>query len=324
MNNSFVWTNVTQSLIETNLDLICPKEEKLIDIIDESISKKAPEGTKETGNSLSQAIDILEESDSQSISDEEDEKSRVLRIFKGNNIDRQIGSLGKYQWLNDNVVNFVLRSLSLCKGKRKDIIVLDSLLVNQLKACYVEKENKEKIMRIIQEKVKEVDLDTLKGLNILLPMNKGNSHWIIVEIKLFTNIITIFDSYHSPLVSEEKFYVIAVLNGARALFLQSKVNNQKFNLFKNSRFIIMVNKNIPFQKNGYDCGLYCVLYATYLYFGVEDKMVFGSLFVSYFRYFLYCHFKHKPNDLITFEEDIWQHVTNETEATNIDYGKYHV
>ena len=290
--------------------------------IEDSISTNAGKG-----KSLSQAIGI-DDTENNAIEMESapyDEKSHIIKVFKRENVNRHLQTLQKEEWLNDTVINFVLRCLPFSKHKKKETIVLDSLLVAQLKCCGVEEENQDKIIRIIKTKIASVDLKKMSHLDILLPMNTGHNHWILVEIKVFTNVITIFDSFHSALKSNEKKNVLAILNGARAIFQQNGVNNDSFNNLKNSKFIMKVNKEIPMQRNSWDCGIYCVLYAKFIYFGEEKRIVFGTVFVSLIRYFLYCHYKNNSDDLITFEEDVWINQYNPTDLKNekdINYGKF--
>jgi Ulp1 family protease len=126
---------------------------------------------------------------------------------------------------------------------------------------------------------RQIDLKRLDGIFILLNLN-GN-HWALGLLNLRTNSFEIYDSLNHGVDIEQnihkKQFVESVLSYFEALY--------HFKGEKYEKPILRENIKIPQQNNGYDCGVFTLMYAKNIMekkskFEVEN---FSNIAVDNFR-----------------------------------------
>ena len=97
--------------------------------------------------------------------------------------------------------------------------------------------------------------EMLKKKKIILPIDLHNNHWAIGVIDNERKIIKYLDSKHY----DGDLYVKALLRFVHDAW--NILNKDSTLPYNNQRKTIPCDDNIPWQANGYDCGVFCCMYA---------------------------------------------------------------
>lgn len=104
---------------------------------------------------------------------------------------------------------------------------------------------------------RQVDLDHLQQIFVLLNLN--NNHWALGILNKETNTFEIYDSINQGKtykeMPEKETLVNNVIRYFAALY---DLRGKSFQIP-----LIIENVDIPQQKNGYDCGVFVLMYAHY-------------------------------------------------------------
>ena len=98
----------------------------------------------------------------------------------------------------------------------------------------------------------------IKKKKIILPINLGNSHWATAVISIEEQTIKYLDSSHQ---NRGNRYLDALLKFVHDSW--KKLNNGR-NLPDSDKWILIGHtSDIPQQTNGYDCGVFCIMFAEH-------------------------------------------------------------
>lgn len=204
---------------------------------------------------------------------------------------RDLSFLLDQEWLNDVCINAYLylirnRSTSAIENKKIDwpkTWVFGSFLLDQLcngKNGY----NYEAVRRsTLRAKVDIFSFD-----KILVPFHLGN-HWTMACINIKLKRFEYYDS-----LGNSNAACIAALKR----YLNDEWNNKKNATtgYDTSKWTVFVPKNIPYQSNGYDCGVFALTYANYLSRGKPFDFTQADMETLRFK-ILYQIVKNEPLEL---------------------------
>ena len=101
----------------------------------------------------------------------------------------------------------------------------------------------------------------IKKKKIILPINLLNSHWETAVISIEEQTIKYLDSAHSKHLNKANRYLDVLFKFVRDSW--RKLNNGT-NLPNSDKWqLIGHTSDIPQQTNGYDCGVFCIMFAEH-------------------------------------------------------------
>lgn len=153
--------------------------------------------------------------------------------------------LNDRQWLNDEVINFYMNLL----GERKT-----KLKCHFFNTFFYAKLTQRDKYDYISVKRWTKNVDLFKMDKIFVPIHLG-THWTLAVINLKDKRFEYYDSLNG---SPHK-----ILTHLRK-YIQDESMDKKKTPFNVDSFKDYQRKDIPQQKNGYDCGMFCCKYTSYL------------------------------------------------------------
>ena len=168
----------------------------------------------------------------------------------------QFRCLKPESWLNDQVINFYMDLLqdrdqkNHRKGSKINSHFFNTFFMEKMFNS-AQKYNYENVMRWSKS------FNVFEKDKVFIPINRNNNHWILIVIFIQQQKIIYYDSIAD--INKAKLYLYLT---ARWLIDEAKIKNHKIEI--NDWKLINAGKNIPQQNNGYDCGMYVLLYSDYI------------------------------------------------------------
>ncbi|CRG96975.1 sentrin-specific protease 1, putative [Plasmodium gallinaceum] len=197
---------------------------------------------------------------------EKNENKVLIEKFNVPLLYSQIKCLIDTRWLNDEVINFYLSMLQEYNEQQfknnssyfPKIFTFSTFFFLSLSSngCY----NYCKVSR--WTKRKKVDIFSFDL--ILIPLHIGGNHWTLGAINIKDKKIKLYDSLNMP---NKKFfeyirrYIIDEAKDKKKIDID--ISTWKYNKDGNSEM------GIPYQENGYDCGVFTCMFAKCLSFNRE-------------------------------------------------------
>ena len=206
-------------------------------------------------------------------------KGKISKVGKQSMDSDNLACLKPKQWLNDEVINFYAEMIRQRQEKsfenNNDQKVLDCFIHSTFFFSTLESRGYDKGK--LGKWVKKVDIFN-KDL-VLIPINRGQSHWICSCINFKKKRIEIYDS-----MGGGQLYIFKMLRN----YLQSEHINKKGRDFDFNEWIDFWSENTPQQNNGFDCGVFTCMFMNCLSKGLDvDNAVNGFGFnqdnMSYLR-----------------------------------------
>ena len=189
---------------------------------------------------------------------------------------RDIATLKKGTWLNDEVSNFAIGMLSrrvmesMPDGSTQPKAhFFSTFFINKLYQDSGRYDYSNVRRWTLPKKLK---YDVLRCEKIYVPVHQA-VHWVLVEIDVLEKRISYFDS----LLGES---AVTVKNLKRWIVDEAK--NKLNEDWDPDEWEEYYPKNIPLQKNGCDCGVFMIKFAEYLSSGAE--LAFSQKHMDYFRF----------------------------------------
>ena len=170
---------------------------------------------------------------------------------------RLLKCLDGYSWLNDEIVNFSMsmlqeRDATLCKvfDQRVSSHYYNSFFMNKLmdsgdgSYCYDNVKRWSKKFNIFEKN------------KIFCPINLKNTHWTMLVIYVQEKKIKFYDS----MASKGTRY----LNGALQYLQDESIKRNGANFNLNEWELISTTDKVPQQENGFDCGVFTIMYADFI------------------------------------------------------------
>lgn len=180
-------------------------------------------------------------------------------------------------WINDEIINFFMQMLleknNCCKSKQSFFLssfFMERLLCTDKKYKFDNVRNWTKTINIYDQE------------HIFIPVNVSNTHWTLVVVSMLNRTIYYYDSCGK---SGLKF-MNAVLR-----WLGDVINsdNIKYRSYIFTADWQKVNvKDIPTQSNGYDCGIFVMMYAYVINEGVLLCDSFAQSDLDWYRREISC------------------------------------
>lgn len=212
----------------------------------------------------------------------EEEKTNVERImgecFDGRifadtklvtkfNIDmtaRKLKALGNRKWLNDEIINFYMKSLQ----ERNDVImevIKDQAVYGGsffFSTFFFQQLNEKELYAFKNVQRWTKNIDAFSRSKIIIPLNINNDHWTLVVIDFKSQAFTYYDS----LASKSSAVAMKWLDIAKRWLIDEAHHKGRDEHIKNIKDWKMepAPAGLPQQPNGYDCGLYVIMYASYI------------------------------------------------------------
>ena len=196
-------------------------------------------------------------------------------------------TLNPKTWLNDKIIKLYLTMLEH-QYKNEDIQIMDSyfyttLVNNGCKAL----SSWFRIPALLRKKV------------IIIPINQFEYHWslmLIVRPDMLKNVLV----SNATLPCNSQRTVLVGLDSASTgiSFTASKdihcwlnyITKRSKNTQINSHNLPLIQPDVPYQNNNYDCGVYCLEYARLLYMNNQwykltcDKIALGETITMMFKF----------------------------------------
>lgn len=176
------------------------------------------------------------------------------------NIDITISKLSclcPHSWLNDEIVNFYMcmlqeRDTKLCaesNGQRRPSHYFNSFFMSKLL------ENGQYNYAFVRRWSKKVDVFAME--RVFIPINLNNTHWAMSVVYVQKKEVYYYDS----MCMNGQKYLDAI---QRWLVDEAKDKKQITLDPKEWKFIQGTQKEVPQQRNGYDCGVFSIMCADYV------------------------------------------------------------
>jgi len=199
------------------------------------------------------------------------DSNEVLIMSFGITIKRYVlNEVYKNHWIDDNIIDFTMKMFQErddyeCQEnimKRSShfysCFFMNLLLENGYNYSNVEKWSKE--------------FNIFEKDKVFCPVNLNNKHWGLLVIHVQKKEIIYYDSMG---IKGKKY-----LDGAlQYMYDEARSLNHPFN--HDEWQLISYNKGLPQQENGYDCGIFVILYADYI--ANNLSLTFTQKMVSLFR-----------------------------------------
>ena len=219
------------------------------------------------------------------------EHSSVLNsIFRNSN--QAILSLGEGEKLNDTVITYVMKSLTV-NYPSKSKHTIDTFLQKQIDHDGGDENRSKKRLRKVFSKMMK---DNHFSLKIFVPINAHGEHWSLVMIDIDNHLFSHYCSIHSRLEDYRKTKKLITLMG---MVINELLPKEKRDMWKN-----MDNMNVPLQQDKVSCGLFLCIFAKCLYF--EETIQCSKTMVSALRNELKKKFSiGQKSGFLTFKESCW-------------------
>jgi sentrin-specific protease 1 len=193
------------------------------------------------------------------------------------NIDmtrNKIRCLIPYTWLNDEVINFYMRLLQQRDDK---LVELEERKVSShyFSSFFIVKMYKwsndvqgEYTYSYIKRWTKNFNV-FLKD-KIFIPININNTHWTLIIVYIQLKIIRYYDSLMGRDIKNHMIHVLKWLKDES----KEKYNNSYPVNDEEWQLIDQGEVDLPRQSNGYDCGVFIILYADFR----SDNIPWGNSF----------------------------------------------
>lgn len=215
---------------------------------------------------LSDLEDLKEEDEEIKLtSDILDEVERILSINNMNELitekynceirRKDIETLQGLNWLNDEIINFYFNMIM--ERSPSDVYCFNTFFYTKLK---------ESGHKMLKRWTKKVDIFSFKL--ILIPVHL-DVHWVLASIDMVRREINYYDS-----MSGNNRECLKLL----LIYLQDEMIDKKKEALDVENWKLTIQKGIPQQMNGSDCGMFACKYADYL--SRNKKFTFNQVILN--------------------------------------------
>ncbi|XP_043266738.1 sentrin-specific protease 1-like [Venturia canescens] len=149
-------------------------------------------------------------------------------------------------WIDDEVINsymtLIVERSRKNPGKNGEVHSMSSFFYSRLQ---------EGGYSAVRRWTRKIDLFSFN--KILVPLHFGD-HWCLISIEMSKKRIKFFDSLHG----RDRGSMTVVLN-----YLTQEAEERRHPGFKPEEWLMMTRKEIPRQRNNFDCGVFTCLFAAY-------------------------------------------------------------
>jgi Ulp1 family protease len=114
--------------------------------------------------------------------------------------------------------------------------------------------------------------------HLFFPINKGNSHWILINYDTEEELINVYDPWPG---GKSPVWVDRITQYLSDEYKRLYNNNDYAVAFKDKLRDSAVYQTCPKQNNSWDCGVYVCLFGYYL--ALDEEMDFSSEYVTKYR-----------------------------------------
>jgi len=172
-------------------------------------------------------------------------------------------TLAPCQWLNDNIINTYMDMIAL-RSKAGD-----TPRVHVYTTFFYPKYLKEGYSNMIKRWTRKVDIFSMEM--IIFPIHLG-IHWCVAVADLRKKTLKFYDS----LLGNQTRCLEALMT-----YLSSEHKERKKSDLKTEDWKLSLEKSIPTQENGSDCGVFTCKFAEYL--SRDADLTFKQKDMNYFR-----------------------------------------
>ena len=211
-------------------------------------------------------------------------------IFR--NSKEAISSLGTNELLNDTVITYVMKSLTMsCPSETK--FTIDTFLQKQIDHDGLdEKRSEARLKKMFSKMIKN-----LPSQKIFVPINAHGDHWSLMVIDIDNHQFSHYCSLHSRLEDYRKTKSMIALMG--------KVINSLLTNHQKGTWTCLNHSNTPTQDDGVSCGLFLCIFAKCLYF--EEKIKCSKTMLQAVRQELKQKFvQGQKAGFLNFKEPCWK------------------
>ena len=190
--------------------------------------------------------------------------------------------LNKNKWLNDEIINAYGKMINIRNENSFNIPkvrIFSSFLLQKIFSLSIDEirndESKFKdLLQFFKKSRKQINLNDYQIL--LFPLNINNSHWALIKIELEKRELFYYDSLKNYNI--DNFYPI--FENITAL-IDKYLIEYEYLLYPNLNWTYNFMKNIPYQNNGSDCGVFVCQFMNYI--SKNKDFDFTQDDISYFR-----------------------------------------
>jgi len=174
--------------------------------------------------------------------------------------DEELGTLGKQfvtrrkirclkngEWLNDEVINFMMET---CKSE--DVFVFNSFLYSILM------QNDVYDYKRVRRWTKRRKIDVFKFNKLLIPINLPG-HWSLIVIDMTRKAFIYLDSMNKHGTSG-----LDVIQNLKRWLEDESMDKRKIKLEDIENWDVQIRTDVPQQNNNYDCGMYATKFAQFV------------------------------------------------------------
>ena len=184
-----------------------------------------------------------------------------------------IKTLNKTEWLDDIIISTYANLIAIDESTSKSIVISNTYFINLLlnitsniPEIPYDPEFK-KASKQLNKKRSKLILNDSKDFKILQPVNISNSHWLLMEIDVLNNKISVYDSFEKYTNKDEQLKIINKIVNFIKIYKET-LNDSKIKTRHESHYeeinhikeeeIEWEYENIdcPQQNNCYDCGVF--------------------------------------------------------------------
>ena len=191
--------------------------------------------------------------------------------------------LNKNKWLNDEIINAYGKMINIRNENNSNypkVRIFSSFLLQKIFCLSKEEiqndENKYKdLLQYFKKSRKQINLNNYQIL--LFPFNINNSHWALISIDIEKRELIYYDSLKNFNINE----FIPIFENITILIDKYLIDYNDFLLHSNLNWSYNFMKNIPYQNNGSDCGVFVCQFMNYI--SKNKDFDFSQDDINYFR-----------------------------------------
>ena len=193
-----------------------------------------------------------------------DGDEELAQIGKQYVIRKKIRCLANGEWLNDEVINFMMETY-----QRDGICVFNSFLYSMLM------QNDTYDYKRVRRWTKRRKIDVFKYEKILVPINLPG-HWSLVEINIRRKAFIYLDS-----MNEDGDSGSDVIENLKRWLNDESMDKRKIKVQDIEDWEIQIRTDLPQQNNNFDCGIYATKFAEFA--SLDQNPSFGPSDIPRFR-----------------------------------------
>ena len=179
-------------------------------------------------------------------------------------------------WLNDEMINYYIHGMLLQRDKRLSNLIPNRKKSHAFNSFFMDKLVKDS-RRYKYDNVKSWSklFDAFELDKIFIPINIGNSHWVLGVIFIQKKEVRYYDSMHG----DGKLYRDAMMR-----WVVDEAKAKKGIAINEAEWKSIAVETTPQQFNGTDCGVFTIMAADFLSDDLPvNEQTYGQANMPYFR-----------------------------------------